>query len=184
MVNDADSYRRYLKGDDQGLVEIIERYHYGLTLFINTMVNNICLAEELTEECFFIIAINKPSYKDSGHFKTWLYSIAKHCTVDYIRHNSKVTYVPTDEALQLSDEVDIERNYIKEEQKAELHRALKKLRPEYRQVLYLVFFENFSTMEIGKIMKKNKKQIGNLLYRAKAALKSELERGGFEYVGY
>ena len=35
--------------------------------------------------------------------------------------------------------------------------------------------------EIAKIMKKNKRQIENLIYRAKGALKSELEKEGFEY---
>ena len=38
-----------------------------------------------------------------------------------------------------------------------------------------------SAEEIAKIMKKNKRQIENLIYRAKGALKSELEKEGFEY---
>ncbi len=58
---------------------------------------------------------------------------------------------------------------------------MKKLNPDYFQVLYLVYFENFSNTETAAIMKKNKRQIENLIYRAKQALKSELEKEGFEY---
>ena len=58
---------------------------------------------------------------------------------------------------------------------------MKKLNNEYRQVLYLVYFENFSNNETAEIMLKSERQIRNLLYRAKGALKSLLEKEGFVY---
>lgn len=39
MGNDADRYRRYLDGDDNGIVEIIDIYHEGLTLYLNSIVD-------------------------------------------------------------------------------------------------------------------------------------------------
>ena len=81
----------------------------------------------------------------------------------------------------MSDETDIELQYLKEEQRIEVNSAIKKLKTEYAQVLYLMYFEDFSTQEIANIMSKNKKQIGNLVFRAKKALKNELETEGFEY---
>ena len=62
-----------------------------------------------------------------------------------------------------------------------LHRILRKLKDEYFQVLYLIYFEGFDNTDTAIIMKKNKRQIENLIYRAKKALKSELEKEGFEY---
>ena len=58
---------------------------------------------------------------------------------------------------------------------------MEKLNCDYRQVLYLVYFENFSNTETAEIMRKNERQIRNLIYRAKAALKILLEKEGFEY---
>lgn len=83
MGNDADRYRRYLDGDDNGLIEIIEIYHEGLTLYLNSIVNNICLAEELMQDTFVRLAVKKPRFNGRQYFKTWLYSIAKHCAIDY-----------------------------------------------------------------------------------------------------
>ena len=82
---------------------------------------------------------------------------------------------------ELSDEEDIEKDYLKSEQKRQLHKALGKINAEYSQVLYLTYFEGFSNSEAATIMKKSNKQIENLIYRAKAALKKDLEREGFVY---
>ena len=58
---------------------------------------------------------------------------------------------------------------------------MKELNPEYRRILWLVFFEELTNDEAAAVMKKNARQITNLVYRAKAALRSELEKEGFEY---
>ena len=50
MDNGASSYRRFLDGDDKGLAEIVRDYRDGLILYLNGVVNNISVAEELMEE--------------------------------------------------------------------------------------------------------------------------------------
>ena len=71
--------------------------------------------------------------------------------------------------------------YIKEEQKIILHRAILKLKPQYRQVLWLVYFEDFKIREVAKIMHKSVHNAEVLVYRARQALKSQLEKEGFVY---
>ncbi len=182
MDNGASSYRRFLDGDDNGLTEIVRDYKDGLILYINGFVENISIAEELMEETFFKIITKRPRFKAKYSFKTWLYTIGRNVAIDYIRHNSKQADVPLDEvANYLKEECDLEKMYIIEEQKITVHNAIKKLHIDYRQVLWLVYFEEFSNAEVAVVMKKNDKQIKNLLYRAKNALKSELDKEGFIY---
>ena len=182
MDNGASSYRRYLDGDDTGLTEIIRDYKDGLTLYINGYVNNIFTAEDLMEDTFFKLAIRKPRFSEKSSFKTWLYAIARNIALDYLRKNSKIEKTPIEDMNNyIVEEVNVEKEYLIKEQKITLHRTMRKLKSEYFQVLYLVYFEGFTNEEIAKIMKKNKRQIENLVYRAKGALKSELEKEGFEY---
>lgn len=182
MDNGASSYRRYLDGDDTGIVEIIKEYKDGLTLYINGYVNNIFIAEDLMEETFFKLATKRPRFSGKSSFKTWLYAIARNITLDYLRHNSKFTSGSIDEySNYLAEETNVEREYLIKEQKIILHRTMRKLKPEYFQILYLIYFENFSNTDAAVIMKKNKRQIENLVYRAKNTLKTELEKEGFEY---
>jgi len=58
---------------------------------------------------------------------------------------------------------------------------LKHLPSDYRQVLWLLYFEGFTHKETAVIMKKTSKQMKNLVYRAKTALKQALEKEGFTY---
>ena len=182
MDNGASSYRRYLDGDDTGLTEIIRDYKDGLTLYINGYVNNIFTAEDLMEDTFFKLAIRKPRFLGKSSFKTWLYTIARNIALDYLRKNGKIEKTPIEDVNNyIVEEVNVEKEYLIKEQKITLHRTMRKLKSEYFQVLYLVYFEGFTNEEIAKIMKKNKRQIENLIYRAKGTLKSELEKEGFEY---
>ena len=181
MNSDEGCYRRYLNGDDSGLAELIDIYNEGLSLYLNSMVKNICEAEEIMQETFVKIAIRKPRFSGKCTFKTWLFTIARNCAVDFMRHHSRFTDGSIDECFEITDETEIEKQYLIEEQKIELHKALKKINPDYSQVLYLMYFEGFDTEEAARIMHRSKRQIGDLVYRAKMSLKSELEKDGFVY---
>lgn len=181
MEVDINSYERYLNGDDSAFADIVREYADGLMLYINSFTRNIHIAEELTEEVFFKLAVKKPHFRNQSSFKTWLYSIGRNTALDYLRKNSRQSCVNIEEAKDIQAEENVEKLYLKEEQKLKLHTCLKSLRPEYSQVLYLVFFEEFDNAQTAQIMKKTKRQTENLIYRAKAALKSKLEKEGFEY---
>ena len=56
--------------------------------------------------------------------------------------------------------------------------------PEYRQVLLLQYMENMTPADIAQVMGKRVSQVYNLIKRGKLALRTELERMGFEYAGY
>ena len=69
---------------------------------------------------------------------------------------------------------------FKEERYAALYRALEQLSPDYRQALYLIYFEDMDNESAAKVMGRSRKQFYNLTSRGKAALKGILERMGFE----
>lgn len=182
MDNGASSYHRFLDGDDKGIAEIVGDYKDGLILYLNSYVNNVFIAEELTEDTFFRLITKKPKYFGKSTFKSWLYAIGRNVAIDYIRHNSKMLNFPIEDMENyLREEQNLEQSYIKEERKIIVHKALSELTTDYRTILWLVFFEGFSNAEAAIVLKKNERQIKNLLYRAKQSLKSKLEKEGFIY---
>ena len=181
MDNGASSYRRFLSGDREGLAEIVREYSDGLILYINSFVKNICVSEEIMEDVFVEIAMKKHKYSEKSSFKTWLYAVARYTAIDCLKRHSRISDIPVDDMYELSDETDIEKDYIKDEQKIQLHRAISTLLPDYSQVLHLIYFEGFSYAEAAGIMRKSERQIKNLAYRAKQSLKTELEKEGFVY---
>ncbi len=181
MDNGASSYRRFRdEGDESGLVEIIRDYKDGLIFYLNSFVNNIHTAEELAEETFVLLGIKKPKNKGKSSFKTWLYTIGRNVAIDYLRRHSKTAEISIDEYANLiSEEQSLELSYIQEEQKIIIHQSLSKLKLEYRQVLWLTYFEGLSNKETAIVMKKSVHNIETLVYRARNALKSQLEMEGF-----
>ena len=184
MDNGACSYRRFLDGDDEGVVEIVRDYKDGLILFLNRYVHNVHIAEELAEETFFRIIIRKPHFVRKGSFKTWLYTIGRNTAIDHVKRSGRIVNTDFEDLERASDDEEaLERTYIREEEKIIVHRALSNINPDYGRVLYLKFFEDLSNDEIAAVLKRNKRQIENLLYQSKRALRSELDKEGFHYEG-
>ncbi len=181
MDNGASSYRRFLDGDDTGLAEIVREYSDGLTLYLCGIVNDFSAAEELMEETLFKLITKKPKYRSTYSFKTWLYTIGRHVAIDYLRRRKRADISLDELEGTVGDRFDLERNYLVEEQKIALHQALNRLHTEYRQVLWLLYFEDLSHVEVATVMGKTPRQMKNLVFRAKNALRSELEKEGFVY---
>ena len=65
-----------------------------------------------------------------------------------------------------------------EERNRVLHFCMGEMNPDYREVLYLTYFEGMSYEQAAEVMGKNVKQITNLVYRGKESLRKLLEREG------
>ena len=181
MDNGASSYRRFLDGDDHGMEELIRDYKDGLILYLNSYLNDFSVAEDCVQDTFITLAIKKPKYRGNSSFKTWLYTIGRNTALYYMRKHKGKASVLIDECEKMAAEANLEQDYLKEEQKITVRRAIRRLKTDYQQALYLTYFEGFSYAEAGVIIKKSRKQIENLIYNAKKALKSELEKEGFDY---
>ena len=72
----------------------------------------------------------------------------------------------------------MEERLIVDEERRAVSAALERLPEDFRTVLHLIYFEELSYEEAAKVMKKNRKQVDNLLYRAKNALRSIIGREG------
>ena len=179
-VHAADCYRAFLDGDDNAFVEIIRAYQSGLLLYLHRFVSNLTAAEDLTEDTFVKLVTKKPRFSGRSSFKTWLYAIGRNTAVDHLRRTSRETSLPED---MTDEELSLERSYLQEERKQRLYTALRQLKPEYGQILWLVYFEDFSMAEAAKVMKKSLHATEMLATRARKALKEELTREGFTYEG-
>ena len=174
-------YRLFLNGDESALVRLLEEYKDGLMFYINGIVFDWAAAEELTEDTFLKLVLKKPRFSARSGFKTWLYTIGRNLALDYLRRHKNGPVSCEELSGHLADGTDLEREYIQRHDLQAVHKAMQVLKPEYRQVLWLVYFEGFRCAEVGKIMKKTTHNIETLVSRARGALKNQLMKEGFEY---
>ena len=179
MENGAAAYRRFLNGDKEAFAEIVRLYKDGLIFFLNGYVNNFHTAEDLVQETFVRLYVKKPRFSGKSEFKTWLYSIARHTALDYLRKEKKVNAVPVEEAAAIPDDLPLPETLCDEsEDRFRLYAAMQKLNPEYRRVLWLVYFEGEGIEGVSEIIGKSKNNTSVLLHRAKNALTKEFEKEG------
>ncbi len=168
---------RYKNGDDGAFDIILEKMRMPLIFFINGYVDNINDAEDICMDVFasLLLNINKFSFRSS--LSTYLFILARNKAVDYIRHKKAVRTESLDENTSDSDFSNVEAEYIRSEEYRRLHDELRAMPEKYRTVLYLAYFEDMDTDEIALVMKKSKKQVYNLMFRAKAELRTRMEGG-------
>ena len=178
-MTDEELYRLYLAGDDAGLEGLMERYSDALTLYIDGYLGDIHESEDLMIEAFAYLLAKKPDIRP-GAFKAYIYKAARHMA---LRCKSRRRAVFSLEELAEEPEAEtlIEEVVKDRERSRILHLCMERLHAEYREVLYLTYFEGLSYAEAAEVMGKSVKQITNMVYRGKQSLRELLEKEGITH---
>ncbi len=171
MDNGASSYRRFLDGDESAFDEIMKELFDKLVFFIDRYVKDVQVAEDIAIDVFSDLIVNKNKYNFKVELKTYLFMLGRSRALNYLKRKKIINYVELNEAENASSEYcEIERIVLEDERKRVVNNALNLLSDDMRVAVHLIYFEELSYEEAAKVMKKNKKQIDNLLYRAKKEL--------------
>ena len=176
MVTDEELYGQYLCGDETGLELLIKKYGDPLTLYIDGYLHDVHEAEDLMMETFSWLFMKKPRIRN-GCFKAYLYKAARHMA---LRHKSRrrIFFSLDDLAREPEAQTLVEEVVRTKERNQILHLCMDELNPDYREALYLTYFEGMSYQQAAKVMGKSVKQITNMVYRGKERLRGLLKREG------
>lgn len=182
MMNlDEMYYEKFLNGDQTALEELIGIHKEGLTLFLYRYTNDIMEAENIMIDTFAQLVVSRKRFMGKSSLKTYLFAIGRNEALRYLKKKKRHISLDEQQFEIVDPNFPMEFEMLKEERKHQLYNAMQQLQAEYREVLFLLYFENMSYQEAGKVMKKSLKQITNLAYRGKKALKEKLEKDGFTY---
>lgn len=181
-VTDQELYKQYLEGDSKAFEKLVIRHKNNMIYFISRYTKNTQIAEDISQDVFVYLLMNKYQYDFKYSFKTYLYMIAKCRAINYLKKEKRV--IPMDDManIYIEDE-DLEEIIFKEEKAKKLRRVIPQLKPDYQAVIYLTSFEGLKYKEVAKVMNKNINQIKVLINRAKKKIKILLEKEGFSYEG-
>jgi len=179
MDNGASSYRRFLDGDESAFDEIMKELFDNLVFFIDRYVHDVHAAEDIAIDAFSDLVVNKHRYNFKVTLKTYLFMLGRSRALNYIKHRKVIDFVELTEAEKASSEQEtLEDIVLADERKRVVNNALNSLPDDMRVVIHLIYFEDLSYDEAAKVMKKNRKQVDNLLYRAKKELRIILGKDG------
>ena len=154
--------------DDEFIQNSVEKYS-DMVLRIAYQNLKIQADSEDVVQNVFIKLIKEPKFKDESHMKAWLIRV----TINQCKDFNKMAWYRKTEGL--SDELMIP--FTKEEQG--VLEEVFKLSKNYRNVIYLYYFEGYSIKEIAGILSKSENTISSQLSRARKVLKNILLEGGY-----
>ncbi len=147
-------------GDQRAYADLMRMYREPIYLMLLKMTNNATEADDLTIEAFGKAFSSLHLYTPTHAFSTWLFSIATNNCVDYIRKKRLQTVYLDDIRTPVGDNVyeypipsenaNPEEAIIKEQRIQMLRDVVKQLKPRYRQLVELRYFEELSYDEIAE----------------------------------
>ena len=177
----AECYRRYLDGDEGAAAQLMEDVFFGLVYFIDGYVHDVHSAEDIAMDVMAELFSRRRKYDSRSSLKTYIYMLGRSRALDHLKRRKKVECAPIEAAAGVSDErAQLEEKVLATERERAVREAVLKLPEEMREAVHLIYFEELSYEEAARVMRKSRKQVDNLLYRAKKELRAILGEGGRE----
>lgn len=171
-MSDAQLVQKILSGDKLAVSLFYRTYEPKLVTYLRMKVTNINDAEEILQDTLFAFLEALRDYTGKASLKTFLYAIANHKIVDYYRRK-KMKHVVFSQIPQLelivspllTPEEELDTVHMKEKIRATLRRII----PQYRELLVYKYLEDMSVSAIAKRYTASVKSIESRLARARKA---------------
>ncbi|MBI2482654.1 RNA polymerase sigma factor [Candidatus Uhrbacteria bacterium] len=165
------------RGDMHAFTHIVSHYEHRIYGFIIRMVNNRDDAAELTQETFLKLYQHIHTYEPGRPFGAWMFTIARHVVYDWFRKSARHrVYLAFDDPDSNEDPPDTHadafRSPLQLAAQLDIERALAGLRPIYREVLLLHYWQGYTYDEIAGIISVPTNTVKTFVRRAKIAIRN------------
>ena len=124
-------------------------------------------ADDIVQETFYKLSKSNTAFENEDHIRNWLNRVAvnecKRTSMSFWRKRRK----PLDDY--------IDSLVFESEDEGDLFSEVMKLKPKYRQVIHLFYYEGYSTDEISRLLKISRSAVTTRLARARKQLKEHLQ---------
>ena len=185
---EEDLIRQVCKGQTEFLYELIQPYQGTAFAIAQSVLDNAADAEEVVQESFLKALRGLGNFRGEAKFSTWLIQIVlneararlrrerrhPHRSIDEVAESESGEYVPRD----LADWREIPSEALaRQELRSTIERALRSLRPIYREVLVLRDIQHFNVAQTADILGISKDLVKTRLRRARVQMREALAPG-------
>ena len=165
-------------GSARAFQRLYDRHSGGLFTFLARLLSDRGQAEELLQETFLRVYLQRARYRPRGTFRTWLYTIARNLALDRLRRHGLGEAEPAPGSLEAIPDPDPGplRRLEGREALGRLEEALAKLPPGQREVLLLARYAGLGHAEIAEVTGSSPGAVRVALHRALRALRQLLSR--------
>ena len=170
---------RVKAGDVDRMGLLFERYHRALFGFVYHMLGGSrATSEDLVQNVFYRMLKYRHTFTGEGEFRTWMYHLARNVLADHAKKNRyAVHHADVDAVADILPGGTLADEGLEQAQEAaQLHQALARLSPEYREVLVLSRFQEMKYEEIARVLNTTEGAVKVRVHRAMNELKTSFLR--------
>ena len=156
-------------------------YYKDIYRYLYSLTHDSTLSEDLASEVFLEVVKSIARFRGEADIKTWMFSIARHKWMDYLRKKNRRVQTEVLSDLvgeqELASAKGIEEQYLDKELLERIY-ALLKEEPERTRSIVKLRIEGYSFYEIAKTEKISESSARVIYFRAKEKIKECLEKEG------
>jgi RNA polymerase sigma-70 factor, ECF subfamily len=186
QMTDAEIMQRAGAGDEACLEFLIAKYRRPIISFMQRMVHNQAVAEELAQEVFLRVYRARATYRAEARFSTWLYRIASNMAINhardtkYERASASIFLDQTDEDTGVKPDVaDLrplaEQDMLQDERMRRIREHVMALPERQRMAVVMHKYQDMDYKQIGAVLKLSESATKSLLFRAYQTLREKLK---------
>jgi len=169
--SDAELIAQSLEGETEAYAELVDRYKDALYRHCFAIVRNEDAAEDMAQDTFIAAYYALQRYNPRYRLSTWLFKIATNKCLNYLRQ--KAREVSADDGV-IASIASTAAGPAEDAQAQELRDAVARLKPKYRAVISLYYWQGCNYQEIAVALAVPSGSVKGWLSRAKTALRKEL----------
>lgn len=179
---DALLMARVRDGDNDCFRVLLDKHRNSLVHFLDRMVRDRAVSEELAQEVFLRIYRSRGSYEPTARFTTWMFRIATHMALNHVRDgraekgqeriDDNRDGLPSRELPDRGPSV--EQRMVAESRLAEIREAIALLPEKQRAAVLMHKYEEMEYSQIADALGCSESAVKSLLFRAYETLRARL----------
>lgn len=138
-------------------------YHY-----LECLCEDELLAEDLTQETFYIATKNINQFRSECKIEVWLCQIAKHLWYKELKRRKKFVMVSMDAEIgEIQSDSNVEEDFIENQQRAGIYEEIEKLGSPIKELVYLKLTSELTFKDAAEILGKSESWARVTFYRWK-----------------
>lgn len=166
-MQEAELVKRFKNGDTDAFEAIYERYYQQIYYYIDKMLNDKSLADDLTQETLIKVLGGLKDADEEKNLSPWIFKIAHNTCVDYFR-KSRFNFELIDNINCYEAEANSpEYHLLNKEKQNKIKEVLLRITGKYQKALLLRDFNDISYREIASLLMLNESTVKTLIRRAR-----------------
>jgi RNA polymerase sigma-70 factor (ECF subfamily) len=157
--------------DTSAFAEIYMRYKRAVYEYCYRLLQNRQIAEDATQNTFIKIQQGIQELRVVSSFKAWMFTIARNEVYAHLRRARSNGLEGNEDVWEVESP---HEEFVHQEQAELVQRLLAELKPEYREVLLLVEYEQMSYAEIASVTGATLSSVESRIFKARKALGKRL----------